>query len=291
MISEAASFEVVTSPRTLDDLKARTDDELNLLTEQRKHYPVSPDLLQSTGSSNITEIKSKTAADLATLQSNVNSVREQAQEMVRKFGDTSKHDQLKAQTAHEVLDLKGKVSIRPVKFSGGSVDEIKARTANELDLIKSTSSLKDRVKYLDQGIATTKVEHVRGNTESELLALRTTRSRELAADFSQGKKENSKLDELKSRQAQELAALQEARQRNESETIEISPPIHLREVSFTQDELNAFEEERKRREKELLDLKEMTSRKKFESLRSCSSRELQEIAEQRKQQKQRDKGA
>ena len=288
--TEPDMSEHVTSPRTLDDFKARTDDELALLTEQRKQFPISPDLAQN--SSAFTDIKSKTAADLATLQSNASSVREQAEEMVRKFGETNNHDKIKAQTASEVLELKGKVAIRGINFSGGNVDEIKARTSNELEMIKSTSSLKDRVKYLDQEIATTKVEHVRGTTDSELLALRSSRSRDLATDFFEGKKGNTKLDELKSKQAQELAALQDVRRQNELESTAslVTPNFEMRQVSFTQDELVAFDEERKRREKELSELKELTSRKKFESLRSGSSKELQEIAEQRKLQKQREKG-
>ena len=283
--------EHVTSPRTLDDFKARTDEELSLLVEQRKQFPVSPDLCEQ--SNNFNEIKSKTAADLASIQSNTNSVRKQAEDMVQKFGDSSKHEKIKAQTASEVLDLKGKVAIRGVNFSSGNVDDIKARTSNELEMIKSTSSLKDRVKLLDQEISTTNVEKIKGSTHSELLALRTSRSLDLADEFCQVMKGNSKLDEIKSKQAQELATLQEVRQRNEIEnTSTLSHPdtVGVRQVSFTQDELVAFDEERKRREEELMELKEQTSRKKLEKLRSGASRELQEIAEQRKQQRRLEQG-
>lgn len=46
--------------------------------------------------------------------------------------------------------------------------------------------------------------------------------------------------------------------------------------------MTAFNEERRLHEQELQELKEMNSRKKFDSDRSRASKELQEIAEQRK---------
>jgi hypothetical protein len=240
----------------LSSIKARTAQELAGLQGVKSNAmdALSPrareaDVADST--------KTRTTAEIASLQTNGTSARDLADQFSQTANKSveksqAQIDELAALTGNKggMKKLAEKFNMSPSTSTGAKGG---SKSANELQNLKGTGSIKDRMQTFNQGL------------------------------------KNSKVDELKTQAAQELRLVQQGQIRKKKELEEAAASSAASETAtesktatFTEAELAAFEHEKNLRQQELDQLKEFESNKKLEALRSRAAAELQAIAQGRK---------